>query len=66
MQLKISVLGTFDLFGTKQEIIDWNKTAMNDFEGNVNIEMRSNNLILDPRLSKNLLVCIIYIYEVIT
>jgi len=59
------MLGTFDLFGTKQEIIDWDKTAMNDFKGNINIEMRSNNLILDPRLSKNLLVCIRCTYEII-
>ncbi|KAH0947663.1 hypothetical protein HN011_011691 [Eciton burchellii] len=53
--LKIFMLGTFDLFGTKQEIIDWDKTAMNDFKGNISIEMHSNNLTLDPRLSKNLL-----------
>jgi hypothetical protein len=52
------MLGTFDLFGTKQEIIDWDKTAMNDFKGNISIEMHSNNLTLDPRLSKNLLVYI--------
>ncbi|RLU22797.1 hypothetical protein DMN91_005075 [Ooceraea biroi] len=54
--LKISMLGTFDLFGTKQEVVDWDKTAKSDFEGSVNIEMRSSNLMLDPRLSKNILI----------
>lgn len=51
------MLGTFDLFGTKEETIDWDKTAKDDFEGSINVEMHSTTLILDPRLSKNILVC---------
>lgn len=53
--LKLSMLGTFDLFGTKEETIDWDKTAKDDFEGSINVEMHSTTLILDPRLSKNIL-----------
>lgn len=44
-----------DLFGMKQETIDWDKTAKNDFEGSINIEVHSGSL--DSRLSKNTLVC---------
>lgn len=54
----MSVFSTFDLFGTKQEKIDWDKTAKSDFEGSITIETYSNNLTLDPRQSKNTLVCV--------
>lgn len=54
----MSVLNTFDLFGIKEERIDWNKTASIDFEGSMNIEIHSNSLVSNPRLSKNILVYI--------
>lgn len=44
-----------DLFGVKQETIDWDKTAKSDFEGCINVEMHSDSL--DSRMSKNTLVC---------
>lgn len=53
------MFNNFDLFGIKQEMIDWEKTAKSDFEGSINIEVHSNKLVIDPRLSKNTLVCII-------
>lgn len=55
------MFNTFDLFGIKQEMIDWNKTATSDFEGSINIEIHSNKLVINPRSerSKNNLVCII-------
>lgn len=58
VQIKMSVLNTFDLFGIKQERIDWDKVARTDFEGSMNIEMHSGSLVLNPRLSKNILVCV--------
>lgn len=54
------MFSNFDLFGIQQEMIDWGKTAKSDFEGSINIEVLSNKLVIDPRLSKNTLVCIIY------
>ncbi|XP_032682691.1 uncharacterized protein LOC116849548 [Odontomachus brunneus] len=54
--IKMSVLNTFDLFGIKQEKIDWDKVARTDFEGSMNIEMHSGSLVLNPRLSKNILI----------
>ncbi|KYN39034.1 Protein zwilch like protein [Trachymyrmex septentrionalis] len=52
--IKISMFSALDLFGMKQETIDWNKTAKSDFEGSINIEMHSSNL--DSRPSKITLV----------
>ncbi|KYQ57370.1 Protein zwilch like protein [Trachymyrmex zeteki] len=52
--IKISVFSALDLFGIKQEMIDWEKTAKSDFEGNINIEMHSSSL--DSRPSKITLV----------
>lgn len=43
-----------DLFGMKQETIDWDKTAKSDFEGSINVEVYSDSL--DSRLSKRTLV----------
>ncbi|XP_011147870.2 protein zwilch homolog isoform X2 [Harpegnathos saltator] len=54
--IKMSMLNNFDLFGVKQERIDWDKVARSDFEGNIGIEIHSNNLVLNPRLSKNILI----------
>ncbi|XP_014470654.1 PREDICTED: protein zwilch homolog [Dinoponera quadriceps] len=54
--IKMSVFNTFDLFGVKQERIDWDKIARSDFEGNIDIEMHSSSLVLNPRLSKNTLL----------
>jgi len=51
----MSLFSAVDLFGIKQETIDWNKTAKSDFEGSINIEMHSSSL--DSRLLKNTLVC---------
>lgn len=52
------MLNVFNLFGIKKEEIDWDKTVKSDIEGSINVEMYSNNLILNPRLSRNTLVCI--------
>lgn len=52
------MFNNFDLFGIKQEMIDWEKTVKSDFEGSINIEVHSNKLVIDPRLSKSTLVCI--------
>lgn len=57
------MFNNFHLFGIKQKKIDWDKTVKIDFEGSINIEMYSNNLILDPRQSKNTLVCVICAYK---
>ncbi|KAL6425229.1 hypothetical protein ACFW04_009462 [Cataglyphis niger] len=56
--IKISMLNIFDLFGIKQEMIDWNKTATSDFEGSINIVIHSNKLVINPRSerSKNNLI----------
>ncbi|XP_012233445.1 protein zwilch homolog [Linepithema humile] len=54
--VKISMLNIFDIFGTKQERINWDKTAKKDYEGSISIEMYSNNLTLDLRLSQTTLV----------
>jgi len=60
------MFSTLDLFGIKQETIDWDKTAKSDFEGSISIEMHSSSL--DSRPSKITLVCkhkdwnIMYIY----
>lgn len=57
------MFNTFDLFGIRKEMIDWDKTAKSDFEGSINIEIHSNKLIINPRSEKlkNNLVCIIYV-----
>lgn len=54
VQMKISIFSVIDLFGIRQETIDWDKTAKSDFEGSINVEMHSDSL--DSRLSKNTLV----------
>lgn len=54
----MSVLSTFGLFGVKQERVDWDKITRSDFEGSIDIEVHSNSLVLNPRLSKNILVCV--------
>ncbi|XP_072745144.1 protein zwilch homolog [Anoplolepis gracilipes] len=54
--IKISMFNIFNLFGIKQEMIDWDKTAKSDFEGSINIEIQSNKLTIDPRLSTNTLI----------
>ncbi|KAM0737244.1 Protein zwilch-like protein [Formica fusca] len=50
--IKISMFNTFDLFGIRKEMIDWDKTAKSDFEGSINIEIHSNKLIINPRSEK--------------
>jgi len=54
----------FNIFGTKQEKINWDKTAKTDYEGSISIETYSNNLTLDLRLSQTTLVCAIFIYKI--
>lgn len=49
------MFSAIDLFGIKQETIDWDKSVKSDFEGSINIEMHSDSL--DSRLSKSFLVC---------
>lgn len=56
VQIKISMFSAIDLFGIKQETIDWDKSVKSDFEGSVNIEMHSDSL--DSRQSKNSLVSV--------
>ncbi|XP_011157932.2 protein zwilch homolog isoform X2 [Solenopsis invicta] len=51
---KVSMFNAVDLFGVKQETIDWDKTAKSDFEGCINVEMHSDSL--DSRMSKNTLL----------
>ncbi|XP_012529690.1 protein zwilch homolog isoform X2 [Monomorium pharaonis] len=52
--IKTSMFSVVDLFGIKQEMIDWDKTAKCDFEGSINVEMHSDSL--DSRLSKSILI----------
>ncbi|KYM80328.1 Protein zwilch like protein [Atta colombica] len=52
--IKISMFSALDLFGIKQETIDWDKTAKSDFEGSISIEMHSSSL--DSRPSKITLI----------
>lgn len=52
--IKISVFSAVDLFGMKQETIDWDKTAKSDFEGSINVEVYSDSL--DSRMSKKTLI----------
>ncbi|KYN18209.1 hypothetical protein ALC57_09456 [Trachymyrmex cornetzi] len=52
--IKISMFSALDLFGIKQEMIDWDKTSKSDFKGSINIEMHSSSL--DSRPSKIALV----------
>lgn len=52
----------FDIFGIKQEKINWDKTAKKDYEGSISIETYSNNLTLDLRMSQNTLVCVYNMY----
>lgn len=52
------MLNIFDIFGTKQERIDWDTSVKSDFEGSISIESYSDSLILNPRSSKNTLVCL--------
>ena len=49
------MFSALDLFGIKQETINWDKTAKSDFEGSISIEMHSSSL--DSRPSKITLVC---------
>ncbi|XP_011875656.1 PREDICTED: protein zwilch homolog isoform X2 [Vollenhovia emeryi] len=51
--IKVSMFSTIDLFGMKQETIDWDKTTRSDYEGSINIETHSGSL--DSKLSKNTL-----------
>ncbi|XP_018404406.1 PREDICTED: protein zwilch homolog [Cyphomyrmex costatus] len=52
--IKISLFSALDLFGMKQETIDWDKTTKSDFEGSINIEMHSSSL--DSKPSKITLI----------
>ncbi|XP_018365245.1 PREDICTED: protein zwilch homolog [Trachymyrmex cornetzi] len=52
--IKISMFSALDLFGIKQEMIDWDKTSKSDFKGSINIEMHSSSL--DSRPSKIALI----------
>ncbi|XP_053978515.1 protein zwilch homolog [Hylaeus volcanicus] len=56
--VSISAFNTFDLFGTKDEMINWDKNAKINFEGNLSIEVDTSSLSLYPptRASKNNLV----------
>lgn len=50
---------TFDLFGIRQELIDWDKMSKSDYEGSINVQIYSSNLELDLRQSRNIMVCAI-------
>ncbi|XP_020300082.1 protein zwilch homolog [Pseudomyrmex gracilis] len=53
--VNISMFISFDLFGIKQEMIDWDKISKNNYEGSINVQVYSNNLELDLRQSKNIM-----------
>ncbi|XP_076379095.1 protein zwilch homolog isoform X1 [Megalopta genalis] len=54
----ISVFNSFDLFGRKEELIDWKKNAKSKFENSISVEVYTSNLSLNSftRASKNILV----------
>ncbi|XP_076656487.1 protein zwilch homolog [Halictus rubicundus] len=54
----ISAFSTYDVFGTREELIHWDKNAKSKFENSISIEVHSSNLSLysPTRASKNILV----------
>ncbi|CAK9820944.1 Protein zwilch homolog [Anthophora plagiata] len=56
--INISAFSTFDLFGTREEMINWNDNIKNNFEGSLSVEVNTCSLSLYPptRASKNNLV----------
>ncbi|XP_078034904.1 uncharacterized protein LOC144468948 [Augochlora pura] len=54
----ISAFNTFDLYGKREELIDWKKYAKSKFENSISVEVYTSNLSLYrfTRASKNILV----------
>ncbi|XP_076288778.1 protein zwilch homolog isoform X2 [Lasioglossum baleicum] len=54
----VSTSSTFDIFGTREELIDWDKNVKSKFENSISVEVYSSNLSLcsPTRASKNILV----------
>ncbi|XP_031848590.1 protein zwilch homolog [Nomia melanderi] len=54
----ISAFNTFDICGTREELINWDENVKSNFEGSLSIEVDTSNLSLYPpsRATKNVLV----------
>ena len=52
--IAVSAFSTFDLFGTKEEMIDKHNTIKSNFEGSLSVEIHTCSLSCTPtRTSKN-------------